>query len=309
MSNKKIHNKISEESEIVILNKLAKLNRFVNLIELMKKDSFYHNEIKEYYKTNKYLLYRIFGSSLGYMHMAISENNEKSDFNYHPKEIAKLINKTNPKKVLELGSGQSANLTYLAKQFPKVNFTGIDLFPSISKKNKKNNISIQQGDYHQLKEIKTNSVDIIYAIETICYSTNKKKIYDEAYRVLKKNGTFVIWDGYSTTPRELLTTKQLLFVNLIENGFLLNQFEYFGNIKNYGYKFKLIKSENMKEKVLPFAIQSSKRVEKYMKLGIFFKIFCSLLPKIFINNLVPIYLIGDCVKYDLACYYELRYRK
>jgi sterol 24-C-methyltransferase len=191
-----------------------------------------------------------------------------------------------------------------------VTFTGIDLYPSISKRNKnRDNIFIKEGDYHDLRKIKPDSLDIVYAIETLCYSTNKQRIYDEVYRVLKPGGVFVVWDAYLGVPRNILSPKQLLVIGLIENGFCLDEFEYFGNIRNYEKKWQVLKSENMKEKLLPCADRNRDRVDGYMKFGIFFKIFCSVFPKKFINNLAPIYLMEDIIKYDLAVYYELRYRK
>jgi len=296
------------EIEKVIFKKLIKLNRYINLIELMEKDEFEDNDIKKYYKTTKYILYRIFGHHVGYMHVSISEDGKvkKSDYNYHPQKIAELVGEKNAKNVLELGSGQSANIRYLAKRFSNVDFKGIDIYPNFIKGK---NISIYEGDYHSLKMIESGSIDIVYAIETLCYSTDKQKVYDEVYRVLKKGGIFVTWDGYLAIPRETLTQKQLVIVKMLENGFYLNKLEYIGDIKNYEEDFKIILSKNMKNGVMPFAIQSVKRIESYMKFGMFFKFFCSVFPKEFINNLAPLYLMADSLEYNLSVYYELRYEK
>ncbi len=294
--------------ERAIFKKLIRLNKYVNLIELMDKNEFKDNDIKRYYRTTKYILYRVFGHPSGYMHMAVSENGKtkKSDYHYHPRKIAELIREKGAKNVLELGSGQGANLNYLAKRFPDVHFTGVDLYPGTAKRN---NISIYEGNYRNLKMIESDSVDIVYAIETLCYSTDKQKVYDEVYRVLKKDGMFIVWDGYLAVQRERLTPKQLVIVEMLEHGFYLNRFEYLGESKNYQKKFKLVSSRNMKNEILPAANQSVRRIERYMKFGIFFKIFCSIFPKEFIDNLAPIYLMADSLKYDLSVYYELRYKK
>jgi ubiquinone/menaquinone biosynthesis C-methylase UbiE len=292
----------------VFSKKLITLGKYIKLNALIKKDKFKNEDVKKYYKTTKYLLYRVFGHPLGYMHMAILEigNDKDCDFYYQPKKIAELIIKHKSSHVLELGSGQSSNIIYLSKRFPNVKFSGIDLYPRIINRN---NVSIYEGDYHNLKQIKSESMDIVYAIETLCYSSNKQKVYDEVYRVLKKGGIFVVWDGYLNVPRKNLTQKQLNVVNAIENGFCLNEFEYFGNIKEYEKRFKIIKSRNMKNEVLPFAIQSANRIEQYMKWGIFFKIFCKIFPKRLIHNIAPIYLMADSLKYELFIYYESIYRK
>jgi len=301
--------KTENNAEAIILKKLIRLNLFINLVELLAQNNFSKKEVKAYYRITKYLLYRVFGSRWGYMHMAISSEAGKSDFGYHPKKIAELIKSTGAKNVLELGSGQSANLVYLAKRFSEVSFMGLDLYPSLSRSRRRNNISIKEGDYHNLSLIKSASLDIVYAIETLCYSADKQKVYDEVYRVLKPGGRFVVWDGYLNIPRDRLTFNQQIFIRLLENGFCLDEFEYLGNIRNYEKKFGVRKSENLKEKVLPFSEHNVKQIEKYMKFGFLFKIFCRIFPKKFINNLAPIYLMGDLIKYDLTSYYESTYRK
>lgn len=45
------------------------------------------------------------------------------------------------------------------------------------------------------------SFDVVWAIESSCYATDKRDFFREAYRLLKKGGTLVACDGY-TTRRE-----------------------------------------------------------------------------------------------------------
>jgi tocopherol O-methyltransferase len=42
------------------------------------------------------------------------------------------------------------------------------------------------------------SFDVVWAIESSCYATDKRDFFREAYRVLKKGGTLVACDGYAT---------------------------------------------------------------------------------------------------------------
>jgi tocopherol O-methyltransferase len=40
--------------------------------------------------------------------------------------------------------------------------------------------------------------DVVWAIESSCYATDKRDFFREAYRVLKKGGTLIACDGYAT---------------------------------------------------------------------------------------------------------------
>ena len=47
----------------------------------------------------------------------------------------------------------------------------MDLYPSIDKSLE--NITLLQGDYHDLSKMENHSMDLVYGIETLCYSINK----------------------------------------------------------------------------------------------------------------------------------------
>ena len=127
-----------EEYKKKLIKDFVWLRSKVNFDFIYEKDKFTHDDIKRYYKKTKYLLYRLAGSNVGYMHIDISDDGihkkGKNYQTYHVNKIDEIIKKNNFKNVLELGCGQGANMAYLAKRNPDVKFTGIDLYPSLDKK-------------------------------------------------------------------------------------------------------------------------------------------------------------------------------
>ncbi|MCH5166758.1 MAG: class I SAM-dependent methyltransferase [Erysipelotrichales bacterium] len=281
----------------------------INFDFIFDKDEFSQEDIRRYYKKTKFLLYRLGGSKEGYMHIGVSDDGlHKKGENYqtyHLNKINDIIKKHNFKNVLELGSGQGANMAYLAKTHPNVNFTGIDLYPSLDKKNKKYNISLIEGDYHNLKQVESNSMDFVYAIETLCYSTNKNQIFKEVNRVLKKDGIFVIFDAYLAKERSELSEIEAIGAALVENGYYLDEFEFIGNIDNYikENNFEIILAENLKNKVINHLYAYQDKIKKLFKFGSLFSIFCKMIPKEVLGNIVPIYFMANTVDLDLSVYY------
>ena len=83
------------------------------------------------------------------MHFRVTKGKEvqEDDILYQPNVISKYIKKN--AKVLELGSGQGANIIYLAKKHPDACFYGVDLYHTKLKKAPKN-VTIYVHDYSSL---------------------------------------------------------------------------------------------------------------------------------------------------------------
>ncbi len=284
------------------------LNSKIDLSFLEKSKEFTNEDVKRYYKKTKYLLYRLFGSSKGYMHIDISDDGinkkGKNYQDYQVERLTKIIKENNCKNILEIGSGQSANLKGLAKRNKELTLTGIDLYPCIDRKTKKYGINLIAGDYHNLSKIPDNSIDLVYAIETMCYSKNKNQIFKEVNRVLKAEGIFVISDAYLGKERNLLSEKELLGASLVEKGYYLNEFEFIGNMDKYikENNFEIVISENMKPKILNHLYQYKNRINGYIKLGILFKLFSKVIPKEVLGNVLPVYFMANTVDLDLSMY-------
>ena len=287
------------------MNDLDKLKKYINCDWFLRHDI----DIKHYYNVNT-KAYRWFHSKAGFMHMSISFDSKlHADGElYQPNTVESYI-ADNTKNILELGCGQGANLTYLALRHTDIQFTGIDLRPSINKQ--LSNVKLIKGDYHYLDKIPDNSQDIVYAFETLCYSLDKDKIFKEVNRVLRKNGVFIIFDGYANKERKLLSDNENEIMALVEKGMAVKEFEYVENISKYAnhYKFKKLLVRDLSENVMPNMNRFKRMVTKCMKYGWLFKFTCIVLPKAFVGNAISGYLMATATEQKLFCYFEHVYRK
>lgn len=107
----------------------------------------------------------------------------------------KLLGNLKGKKVLEIGCGGAQCGIAMAKKGAKV--IGIDISDEqlkfakeLTKKNKVK-IKFYQGDIKNLKQIKSNSQDIVFSAFALHYVDNLQKCFSEVHRVLKKKSLFV----------------------------------------------------------------------------------------------------------------------
>ncbi|MEJ2267503.1 MAG: class I SAM-dependent methyltransferase [Nanoarchaeota archaeon] len=110
-------------------------------------------------------------------------------------EKLKLLGNLKGKNVLEIGCGGAQCGIGFAKEGSKV--IGIDLSEEQLKYarnlSEQHNVKIEllQGDIKNLKQIKSNTQDIVFSAWALFYVDDLEKCFKEVYRVLKKKGIFV----------------------------------------------------------------------------------------------------------------------
>jgi len=109
------------------------------------------------------------------------------------------------KQILDAGCGIGGTVIHLAKKYPKINFTGINIVPEhieIAKNLAKEN-HVEKNTNFLLRDFmktnfSTNSFDAIYLVESTSYSQSKQNLMREMYRILKPGGQIIILDGFRT---------------------------------------------------------------------------------------------------------------
>ena len=132
----------------------------------------------------------------------------------------KLIGNVKGKKVLEIGCGGAQCSIAFAKQGAKVSAIDISteqlkFAKALAEKNKVK-INFYQGDIKSLKQIKSNSQDIVFSAFALLYVDNLSKCFKEVKRVLKKKGLFVFsldHPFYGRIDKDTLKIKRSYFDN------------------------------------------------------------------------------------------------
>lgn len=109
------------------------------------------------------------------------------------------------KKILDAGCGIGGTITYFAKKYPNVNFTGINIIPEhidiakrlAKEKEVNDNTNFLLGDFRNTS-FSSNQFDAVFSIESFSYAPQKHAIMHEMYRILKPRGLLVIVDGFRT---------------------------------------------------------------------------------------------------------------
>ncbi len=281
------------KTAVELAEKLIQIKRFFD-IEKVRKRNIDMRTIARYYKINR-LAYFSFHSRQGFVHMGISRDGiyRSDDLLEQTRYIEKYIKKISAKNVLELASGKGANSLYLGGQFPEVQFEGIDLPQGQSVKLEKNNLHLGEGDYHDLSRYPSETFDVVFIIEALCHSPRKEIVVREVKRVLKKEGIFIIIDGYRAKTDDDLTDNEKIAAELTEKGMMVERFELYETFKNTlnreGYRIE--NEEDVSSYTLPTLERLEKRATRFFNHPLLAKLFIRLLPEEFTANAISGYLL------------------
>lgn len=276
------------------------------------------DDVVDYYMQSN-LGYRLLHSLDGSIHMAISQDEHFrfEDYTAQVKYISTQIELYQPKLILELGCGEGFNLLRLAETHLHHQFMGIDITPlhiknCLRKTRQKGitNIEFNLTDFHNL-DYPTGSVDMVFAVESICHAKDIFGVVADVYRVLKPGGIFIIFDGFRIREHTTLSADEKTARYLIEKTLAVNEST---NIDTFvsGSEvigFKKIEQTDLSHTILP-------NLERFHSLARILFEFSPLghiarlvLPKHFAQNSIAAYLMPLLVGNGTQGYFRLCYQK
>jgi sterol 24-C-methyltransferase len=289
--------------------RLVRINAIIPFQKILGRKAEEKDSIAKYYKLNR-LAYRFINSKQGFVHMGISRDGKfkDTDFLEHANLISECIEKSDAKSILELAAGKAATTKYLATKNPSIAFTGLDLpngqLDTSSSRNK--NLNLVEGDYHNLSQFSDKSFDIVYIIEALCHARSKAAVIKEVERVLKPGGMFVVFDGYASKARNLMTETEALVSDLTYNSMMVTKdghlYEDFRN-DLVSSSLDIVKEEDLSRFVLPTMERFEEKAIKYFERPLFAKFLNVLLPIEVTGNAVAAYLMPLSVKAGLHQYW------
>lgn len=289
--------------------KIDEMSQFIDLEKFIRGEKNSLNQIRSYYKINHWA-YRRYHSQDGFMHFRLSPKGFATDEDvYHqPDAVSQYIKKGDV--VMDLGSGQGANMIYLARIHPDAKFYGIDLFP-LKRKDVPSNVTTYQMDYTDLSRFEDNSVDVLYALETIVHNTDKDKILKEFYRVLKPNGIFLVYDYATVEDFDSHDAHIQKVIALISKGGASAMIESLDELNAHFAKCGFIQEKftDYSREMLPDLKRLERKAAKIMKRKKLAKLMFKLLPEQFVANIILGYLGYDFCNSGIGCYQEWVFRK
>ena len=263
-------------------------------------------QIINYYIKNRFP-YRLGYSWEGFIHSSISYDgkHKKEDFKEQARIVERYIHNSHAKHVLELGYGLGANCAFLVRRNPKVTFDGIDLsLKPLKRYTKMPNLHFQFGDYHDLSKFKDKSYDIIFAIESLCISTNKVQVLREVKKKLKKDGIFIVIDAYRRNRAIPLSQSEETLWKLIEKSTAIKKFECVEDVEGYmREEFSIAVAQDLSLFVLPSLERQEPRARYYFAHPTFAKAVNKLLSVDVVKNAIQVFLLPTSVKRQIGCYY------
>ena len=153
--------------------------------------------------------------------------------------------------VLDLGSGAGFDCFLAANKVGQTGkVIGIDMTPEMLKKARENatkggynNVEFRQGEIEDLP-VEDNSIDVVLSNCVINLSPDKKRVFQEAYRVLKPGGRFAVSDIVllKTLP-DFIKNSVEAYVGCISGAILKNN--YLKIIRDTGFQDVKIVDESL----------------------------------------------------------------
>jgi arsenite methyltransferase len=258
-----------------------------------------------YYVTNK--LIQLLYNWEGFFHFGISYDGKfkTDDLKEQARLVEKYIRDINAMNVLELACGLGANSAFLARRNPHVTFEAIDISNKpLRRYTKLRNVRFQFGDYHDLSEFADHSYDVIFAIEGLCYSTNKLQVLREVKKKLKKGGLFIVIDFYQRDRAAPLSQSEDIMWKLIEKSFSFDTIEYIKDVEGYMQKeYSIAVAKDVSQCVLPFIIRLESLLRYYSDHPALARVVIKLIPFDIVKSAIAGLLLTTSVRRQIGCYY------
>ncbi len=284
---------------------LKRIGRLFDIPSIINEPQEKPHIVNYYKKTKKQ--YRFALSWEGYFHFGISYDgkHKKDDFKEQAKIVERYIRDTDAKNVLELAYGLGANSAFLARRNPLVTFEAIDISNAPLKSfTKIPNLHFHFSDYHDLSNFEDNAYDIIFIIDALDYSTDKLQVLREVKKKLKRDGLFIVTDGYRKDRAAPMSPSEDIMMRLIERGFAVHEFERIKDVESYmREEYSIALAKDITQWVLPSMVVLERTSRFFFAHPMFARIVFKIIPYESTKNLMVCYLLPTSIRRGLSCCY------
>lgn len=162
--------------------------------------------------------------------------------------------------IVDAGCGVGGTCKFLSENFEDLTIIGVNIhseqiqFAKSNITNPKKNTSVEflNEDYANTS-INSESVDFLFAMESMCHAPDKPKLYSEVFRILKRGGVCLFFDYFITQQDvNLLSEEHKSLLNNFADGWAVTSYPFItadDTMRNIG--FSSVKSVSLTDKVLP----------------------------------------------------------
>lgn len=297
---------------------LKQIDRTIGIRNLLRMEA--SSEAIMNYYTQCHPYYRKYHSERGAMHLGLDFSPGDPDSAGPNKEleqqaffINRRIRSSNAKRVLEIGCGKGFNSIHLACDNPRVHFVGIDLTPAIIELARKNsqhltNTDFMVGNYDDLL-FEKESFDLVFGVETLCYSENLNASISKLYCVLKPGGTFILFEGYAKNALKDANQDTGLAVKLLHRTIRCRNIFYADECKSAGQDagFRKIHTRDLTGNIVPNLMTLHSYVKRLFRfpLRVKFMLYLRMVTKPLLITCVPMLLLPALVEGGYCGYYRM----
>jgi ubiquinone/menaquinone biosynthesis C-methylase UbiE len=215
------------------------------------------------------------------------------------------------KNVLELAYGRGTNTAFLARRNPHIAFEAVD----ISNKPLHSyaalpNTHFQFRDFHDLRGLPNNSYDLAFVIEALSCSTNKLQVLHEVKKKLKRDGLFIVIDGYQQDRTNPLMPSEKIMWALIEKSLSVEKIERVSDVENYMRReYSIVASKDFSPYVIPSMMRFVSAARFYFSHPAFARAVNAFLPFDTVKNTIFVLLLPIAMQRQIACHYMHVLRK
>ncbi|MGZ4906805.1 MAG: class I SAM-dependent methyltransferase [Halobacteriota archaeon] len=284
---------------------LKQVDRIFNIPQIINEPQ-EKSHIVRYYAKNKFT-YMVFYNWGGFYHLGISYDGKRrrEDVKEQARIIEGHMHDMGASRVLEIGCGLGPNSAFLARRNPDVAFEATDLSNEpLRRFTRISNLRFAVGDYHDLSEFKDNAYDIVFAIETLCYSTDKLLVLREVKKKLKPGGKFIVFDVYQGNRATPLDASEEVCLRLIERVVAAQKFERKSDVEEHmREEFSIAVAKDISQYVLPSLDRQESKGRFYFDHPTFEEVFGVLAPFDVKRNGIAVLLLSTSMRRQIMCYY------
>ncbi|MGF1501184.1 MAG: methyltransferase domain-containing protein [Paracoccaceae bacterium] len=272
--------------------------------------------VQRYYRASR-LAYSHFHDRGNSLHMGLSDSErfEPADMLAQPRFVETQW-REDTRQVLELAMGRGMNALWLADRHPQIVFHGIELSPAQFRYARRGartrpNVRPRLGDFHDLSAYDAKSMDAVFVVDALCYSTEKSRVLAEAHRVLRPGAPMIVFDGYRGRLPGDCTAEEDRAALLLARGMAVPEFEPYARFRDTCRQspFALVAEGEYSDRILPTLRRFERLARRFLRRPRRARLLAHVLPDALVDNAVSGYLFPLLLETRVVSYWMTLLRK